>query len=135
MANQRKIRSAKLFAAGIFSLAALFFITAMIVHEQWENAIFGWLVGFFYAALGIFTIYNFLVGPHRGHVVYMRMLWVYLAIASIFLIRSFGLLLGPAYWIVGASLVFLLWLVIRPYKDQIQRERRLGISKDYFLEY
>jgi phosphatidylserine synthase len=135
MNNKVRVRNAKFVAISVFVLASVFLVTAMTVHDAWPEPIAGWFVGVAYALLGILTIHNFLVGSHRGHVVYMRMLWVYLAITFVFLVRSFGLLLGLPYWVAGASLIFLLWLVIRPYQGQIQRERKLGISKDYFLDY
>lgn len=112
----------------------MMFTIAFAVHEEWPHPLVGWATAACFFTLGGMTIYNYLFGSHKGHPVYMRMLLVYLALAALFLIRSYGLFIGPRYWATGATAVFVLWLVVRPYQSTIKREKTLGIKHDYFRE-
>ncbi|WP_371894087.1 hypothetical protein [Xanthomonas fragariae] len=122
----------KILACTLAMVSFVLFAISFAVHEPWPSPLIGWLTGTFFYALGIMSIYNYILGSHKGHVVYLRMLFVYLLLSTVFLIRSCGAFLGLGYWIAGALIVFTLWLVVRPYQSKIKAEKAEGIRRDYF---
>ncbi|WP_146470030.1 hypothetical protein [Xanthomonas vasicola] len=122
----------KILACTIAIVSFVLFAISFIVHEEWPFPLIGWLTGTFFYALGLMSIYNYILGSHKGHVVYFRMLVVYLLLSIIFLIRSYGFFLGLGYWVTGAIIVFTLWLIVRPYQSKIKAEKSAGIRRDYF---
>ncbi|PPU93508.1 hypothetical protein XalbCFBP2523_06245 [Xanthomonas albilineans] len=131
---EMKVIHKKLLACAIAAVSFLLFSIAFMVHEEWPFPLVGWLTGTFFYAFGLMSIYNYILGSHKGHFLYFRMLLVYLILSIVFLIRSCGIFIGIGYWITGSLILFVLWMIIRPHQSKIMAEKAAGIRRDYFSE-
>ncbi|WP_155394191.1 hypothetical protein [Xanthomonas albilineans] len=124
----------KILACTIAIVSFVLFAISFVVHEEWPFPLIGWLTGTFFYAFGLMSIYNYILGSHKGHFLYFRMLLVYLIFSIVFLIRSCGIFIGIGYWITGSLILFILWIIIRPHQSKIMTEKAAGIRRDYFSE-
>ncbi|WP_155394817.1 hypothetical protein [Xanthomonas albilineans] len=127
-----KVIHRKLLACAITIVSFVVFAITFVAHEEWPFPLVGWLTGTFFYTFGLMSIYNYLLGSHKGHFVYFRMLLVYLFLSIIFLIRSCGFFIGVGYWITGELIIFVLWMIIRRHQEKITEEKAAGIRRDYF---
>jgi hypothetical protein len=128
----RRFEKSKRSVVAVWCIAVILFALAFQAHEAWPDAAVGSVTAVFIAIFGGLTLYNYLWGTHRGHPVYARLAAIYAVYGLVFYVRSCGLLLGPLYWIVGAGIILGIWLIVRPYQDQIAKDRRDGTRKSFF---